>query len=351
MLNLYNTVLILNKFIKFISSNITNSLYIYLNNLIINWFLLIIIELLILHSFTNNLMLFIISWFLCKANLNFLFFIKLFSQGLFKIHPTLFYSSIILLPILFKNNGIYIKLKCYVYFLISIISFLLGSYWASKQINWGKYWSNDSIELSLLFFIILIQQNLHKITVNNENKMLCIVLFILMIVYIRYKLIYTKHNFFYFKTMLLFFINNLILLLIINFVSGYILKLNKFLYSYYLVFKSTVLISFCLMLINNCFNLIFFKNFIISVIIYIIPIISIIKWNNFLNLFIHVLSIITVLMYNLFFVKFYNINVFSDIISINVYNKLNYYYFLNELIGKKLEIHQNNIIYINSIIF
>ena len=56
-------------------------------------------------------------------------------------------------------------------------------------------------------------------------------------------------------------------------------------------------------------------------------------------------------MYNLFFVKFYNINVFSDIISINVYNKLNYYYFLNELIGKKLEIHQNNIIYINSIIF
>lgn len=154
---------------------------------------------LILFIYLNNKLIFYLYIYL-----NFIFsteknnfILNTFYLGYYKIHPVLLYLSLII----YLLYTVVVK-KIFKYSLVFtlkliVLTFFLGSLWALNQSIWGKYWSNDSIELILVLFIVYILYKNHKLFNNFSNYVYFFSSsFFLLIIYLRLNLIYTKHNFF-----------------------------------------------------------------------------------------------------------------------------------------------------------
>lgn len=130
------------------------------------------------------------------TNIRYCNFLQTFLFGLFKIHPPLFYISLIMyIPSIYTiQNGI--KCRNTDLLFLSIVSLTLGSIWALYQLNWGSYWSSDPIEFALLFIIGIYIQNAHTFKLKTYLKFWTFYTILMYIQLIRSSLIYTKHNFF-----------------------------------------------------------------------------------------------------------------------------------------------------------
>lgn len=168
-----------------------------LNNFKLNLLLIIIWSFIIFNVYTKwYLLVWILILFYYYTN-NFSVILNNFFTGFYKIHPPLLYYA---LTIFYFYISIKKKINKYsILFLTKtiIITFCLGSLWALTQFIWGRYWSNDSIEIILVLFIGLSLCYIHKF---YKNKIVFsnffFFNFILLLFSLRLNLIFTKHNFF-----------------------------------------------------------------------------------------------------------------------------------------------------------
>lgn len=179
-----------NKFSTLIAAIVT------LNKIKLNLLILSVLYLAILPSLQTTKYIQLLITTVYSVNVRYCNFLQTFLFGLFKIHPPLFYVSLIMhIPAIHTiQNG----LKCRNINLlsISIISLILGSTWALYQLNWGSYWSSDPIEFALLFIIIIYIQSIHTFKLKTHFKLWTVYSVLIYIQLIRSSLIYTKHNFF-----------------------------------------------------------------------------------------------------------------------------------------------------------
>jgi len=228
--------------------------------------------------------------------------INTFYQGYVKIHPPLQYISSLLTTLVIVNIK-KIQNTPFIYIISGLISaFILGSLWALFQSIWGYYWSNDSIEYILLFFMFFIGIKMHKyhlkkIRINSFSIILCLFL----LVCLRLNLLHTKHNFFiknssskyfvlFFQTFILFkkhlqnkFKQNYLYLKSIMFFYLFFIVFNNKLNQYWVKQSSTYLVYWTILVIFS-------------------EIISINKYK-----IIHVSLLIFLLIYNLFNTKYISI--------------------------------------------
>lgn len=135
--------------------------------------------------------------------------------GLTNIHPLFFYASLIsILLVIFSKSNTKIYIKVINIFYLSLYSMYLGGFWGLGNSSWGFFWLNDSIELVLVFTIVLITSYIHmQLTVKNYILFLFIFIFItLYLIFFRFSLLTTRHNFFNIKS-----INNILILNLIFF--------------------------------------------------------------------------------------------------------------------------------------
>jgi hypothetical protein len=176
--------------------NLFNTNLLKLNNVKLNYFILIFI--IILLSFLYNKLLnyslnIYLYFFLKKTKF---YFIKKFYLGFFKIHPIIFYFTLVYYLVSLYKNKIYCKIKHNFLLYVGITSFTLGGYWNMFHLQSGRFWSNDSIEILLVFLIYIYIAVTHKIRNGVKIKCLNLFRFIVLLLFIRFNFIYTKHNFF-----------------------------------------------------------------------------------------------------------------------------------------------------------
>lgn len=284
------------------------------NNLIIILLLLLYIK---IFNFKHIYFIFLFILYVSLVNFKWHSIMLNFNVGLMKIHPPLLYLSIIFLIYYFYNK--YSSLNILFIINLTIITFLLGSFWALYQKIWGLYWSNDSIEILLLILCILNIYYLHKLSFRLVfyTKFLFIS-FIICLLLLRLNYIYTKHNFF--NIQLLF---NKLINIIFFFSLPLIIRLNyyqiKFVYlqkiSYYF-FKIYIIL---ILIILNQFNIFLIKN----VYVFIINIIFLILFLNIFNsikrfVYLHLFIFIT-----MFIFANFTYNYLSKYINVQniIYNK------------------------------
>jgi hypothetical protein len=110
-----------------------------LNKIKLNYIILLIILLSIIYIRKNYYISTFIALNILFLNLKFIYFLNLFFYGLFKIHPILFYMSLLLYSHTLNNNLIYFKIRIITVIAMSTISLFLGGIWAMYQLNWGYY--------------------------------------------------------------------------------------------------------------------------------------------------------------------------------------------------------------------
>ena len=187
------------------NNGIYNILLIKLNNIKLNFFFVNIL-LISIKKLTASITQVILVLMFVSVNTAKNFTVVNFYHGYVKIHPNLQYvgSCLLFLKILKKKNESIVQIYTIMYILT--IAFVLGSLWALFQSVWGYYWSNDSIEYILIFFIILALGTIHQYYSFKYTNQLIIILILLLLLFIRLNLIYTKHNFFTKTTNLKYFI-------------------------------------------------------------------------------------------------------------------------------------------------
>lgn len=288
--------------INFNKSSLLTNVIISLNKIKLNYLILLIILASIYYIKQYIYILIYKLNILYFFNIKFIYFLNFFFFGLFKIHPIMFYFSLIFYWTYCTNNYLFYKLKLTYLITISIISLVLGGIWALYQINWGYYWSNDPIEFSLLMIIALYIYNLHTLKIITKYKHLNYLNIILYIYLIRSNLIYTKHNFFNIYNYLYLYVKTISYLYIIN--------LNKYKQVYlwntkYSKFIILLIISIIPLMFNLTFN-VFIKKFIIiySILILFISYLLFI-WDESKHNLIHVYAYTILFIFNLFKLQYF----------------------------------------------
>lgn len=206
-----NYTFFINKLSICVSTTIT------LNKIKINYLILITIVLIVFYIKNMNKLgiIFIVSIY--WLHIYCIKFLTPFLFGYFKIHPILFYISLIFYTKFLTKTNTSLQFKSNYIILISILSLLLGGIWALYELNWGYYWSTDPIELALTGIILIYLHILHK-QLNNEIYRLINFCYIIFYIYIiRSNLIYTKHNFFSNKKLLCIYIKIALHVFIVNY--------------------------------------------------------------------------------------------------------------------------------------
>jgi hypothetical protein len=130
-----------------------------------------------------------------KFKLNFI--LNNFYLGYYKIHPPMLYYSLVLFFYIKLFSKKFFKISVILIIIILFITFILGSLWSLSQSIWGKYWSNDSIEIILLLLFIIGSVYLHQlIHTKTTYNFFILIQTLLILVLLRLNYIYTKHNFF-----------------------------------------------------------------------------------------------------------------------------------------------------------
>jgi hypothetical protein len=310
------------------------------------FFFLLFFSFFFLYNFITLFIIFLlilISIYLFKWN----FVLLDFYVGYFKIHPPLFYMSILFLTYNYISYN-YINYKTTQSRLLSlaIITFILGSLWSLYQNIWGYYWTNDSIEYILLFIIVNTMYAIHKyyVSVNKYQLINCLLIYTLIIL-MRLNFIYTKHNFF----LLNIIINKYLIFITFYFIINYFflsLKLNnKFLFFKNKIYLFIIIVNIVYSIYFNYLNIIFIKiifYFCFNLIIYIMFFYFI--TTNSIFLLKHILFFIFICIFNFYVINFIllvkinniGVNIFKNnlffkknnlSLLINKYIKFNYYFF------------------------
>lgn len=118
--------------IKFVKFNLTNIYLVNLNNLILNFLIILLLYILFKNIEKYYNFIFIILSYQ-SILVEKLFVISDFYFGFYKIHPIIFYTSIIIFfyKVQLKKN--IFKINYLILFLICVYSFFLGSLWALYQ--------------------------------------------------------------------------------------------------------------------------------------------------------------------------------------------------------------------------
>lgn len=192
----YIEIFIFNIFsIKILLLNFFNLLLCNFNHLLINILLLLVVYS-FLTQLKNYLFFILIIYYIYYINTLEFSILNNFYFGYYKIHPIILYTSLI--SLIYKLVLIKKIFKVIIFNIVSlsIIAFILGSLWALYQTQWGVYWSNDSIEIILLFFIIIGLSYMHINFKNNFYRIFFLTQTLFLLMCLRYNLLYTKHNFF-----------------------------------------------------------------------------------------------------------------------------------------------------------
>lgn len=308
-------------YIKYLSLNLFNLVLCNLNNLIINALILILIYTNLL-QLKNTWKFLIIILYIYYINTSEFSILYNFYFGYYKIHPIILYFGIItLLYRLILNKNIFKFILFYVVVSL-IIAFILGSLWALYQSQWGTYWSNDSIEIILLFFIIV---GLICIHVNYKNYIYSFFFLIQSIVLLgclRYNLVYTKHNFF--KKIIN--INAYQYIIYFNFI---LLLIRRNFYKYSITLLLSTRIIFYILILEVFFNLINIKIFLYfnNLLILFVFIYFSVNIINFLKKkkVIHITCILLIFIFNLFDLIYQKKN--NMYINLSLNNLNNYFYY------------------------
>ena len=320
-----------------------------LNNFKINLLVLYLIVLLVNFTFYIKSISFVLFVYLNSLNSYIFFFINSFISGYFKIHPILFYFFILF----YYQN----KTKTFVTFKITklwitnvgILSLMLGSFWALYQLNWGFYWANDPIEISLLMVVCIYLYKIHQLKKKYYFKNIVYIFVLFYIYLIRIGCIYTKHNFF--KLVSLF----------VNFVIFY-----NYWFIYAAVCRSIriqkkVLINKYYLIFLLCFIFIpFYLNFVYNVVVgklltlclkyFLFYIVFIINWKNIIFMITHVFTFVIIIIFNNFSLEYF-VNIVMKIQNIyNIFDwieKKNLTYTCNNYLYNQLNINLklNKIVY------
>ena len=199
---MYNLILTYINFIKLgmlfkiTKLSILTTTLITLNKLKINYIIVILIILSLSKFINYKILHYIVFYIVIKIKIKYIYFLNFFFFGIFKIHPVLFYLSLILYINIHIYNFVSFKVRLISVLNYSVISLVLGGVWALYQLNWGYYWSSDPIEFSLAMIIIVYIKILHSTTQTKFYQHLNFLFVLLYIYMIRSNYIYTRHNFF-----------------------------------------------------------------------------------------------------------------------------------------------------------
>ena len=347
--------------------NIINSILYNLNNLLINVFFLILfykflIQLKNYYSYVCIIIMYVYNINSIEFNIIYDFYF-----GYYKIHPLVLYLGLIFLTYIITLKTHIFKFKNKNILFLLIFAFILGSLWALYQNQWGFYWSNDNIEIILLLFIIINLKNIH---INFNNFFYKIFLFmqsILLLLCLRYNLLYTKHNFF----QKILNINTHQYMIYIFLLLLVLIKLVKKYYIYTINFWKFILYFIIIEIFYNFINI---KNFIF------LNVLLVKFFLSYFSLYIliclkkkitlHLLIIIYLLIFNLFYLNiqkktniyislnllytynyFYYTKTFNFLLFIKHTNLWNFYTINNDLLINKLfDFNQINYLIISSII-
>ena len=324
MYSIFELVFFLQKTI-FINFNIFNQFIFKLNLFKYNIILLITGISLIFIS-RNNYYWFLYFYFI-KNSYKKNYILNNFFLGYYKIHPIIFYISLGLLFIYFFKKQL-IKINSEKLLFITITAFFLGSLWALSQTIWGKYWSSDYIEINLLLNYIILVSYIHKL---KNNLFLIFFLSLLILLFLRLNLLYTKHNFFNKKKNIY-----------INFYFFYIfLFIYSYNYTYNKIIKTNKKLSLinylfiCIVLINKLNNIFIYNSIkFLFIFFFIMFCLHINKY--YYKFFIHYLNIIIILLYiNYYFIFFksytnYNLYFFKNFYKFYYLKKNNILFFFNK---------------------
>jgi len=284
----------------------------------------------------------IITIFSLTFKLKYLNFINLFIFGFFKVHIVLFYITAIVGYFISLNyNYINLKLKLNRNILFISIAFLLGSLWSLYLFNWGYYWTNDSIEYVLLFFILyqIIIVHIWKKKVHLISIYLWLNICILFM--IRLNIIYTRHNFFQQNTLVYFNIKLFCILIIQSFI--YNKSFNKF-YLCKINISGFFFLITILLIVINFINLFFFKLFMYNcymIIFFLFILVN--RWSTLKYLYIHIFSFLIYICFNVVVTHYFFYFRFDS--NGNIFQFYNYFILKHVLnyMGCSMLFHFNNL--------
>lgn len=95
------------------------------------------------------------------------------------------------------KHGIFKKRSYIAILLFNLFSFLLGSYWALQELNWGGYWSWDPIESYSLAILILLYSYSHFVNFNVKysSNLLKVLFIVTMLITVRLGFVESVHAF------------------------------------------------------------------------------------------------------------------------------------------------------------
>lgn len=302
--------------------SVINNIIIILNNLLLNYYFIIMFFLLSFVVF-SKLYVWIIILFFKILKLKYFFFKILFYYGTFKIHPLLLYFSIVAICLHITKLNLFINLPSLNLSYIVILTFILGAYWALYQSVWGYFWSNDSIEYILLFFILVILNVFHRKVYSRKYNFYVPFLSLLLLLMSRNGFLFTKHNFFSLLSKTVKLNSILTVSVTIGFIINKkkILKLSKFTNN----FPVYINIIFILILLNYLnyyyckliLKTVFFVSFIFNL--------TLLNYNNLKKLKIHLAFLIVMVTYQTVDKHFFKFVTFFNLPDINL--KKQYHYF------------------------
>lgn len=230
------------------------------------------------------------------------FIISDFYSGYYKIHPILFYLGMLYLYI-YLIPKLFGKLKFYNILALLIISFSLGSLWALYQSIWGYYWSSDYIEIVLVYNILTCLSVYHTIKIKTKNNKNLALNTIIILLFLRLNLVYTKHSFFNNKLQIIYLLQFYLFSLLTNNLfptKNYILNLKT---------KDIVLITIFFIIILNKYNLKILQNTVgliwtFSFLFFLLKILNLQK-NKTIHLIFFIITFIFINIKFHFFIKFF----------------------------------------------
>jgi len=330
--------------------NIFNLSLIKLNSIKYNYFLILIVITLSLTVLKPTFTLINIYFIFFLKKFNY-FFIKKFSFGFFKIHPIIFYGVLIYYVVLNVKNFIFIKFNNVNLSILLIISFCLGGYWNTFHLRSGRFWSKDSIEILLLMLIWINLKKIHKYINITKFLYFNFFWFLMLLIGIRFNIIYTKHNFFNFtkkKLKILNYLSNII-------IFAYTITIkesykNKIVYKHKYMTMALYGYTCAIILFNLIYNK--YVHYCNKLILYLVLInlFNLLNWNYIKSLILHKSMFLLFFLFVLITTKFiylvkFNVvaktPMFSLNLNNNIWNKI--YKYKNIINVKKYYIFKKNI--------
>lgn len=219
--------LVYNKFLIFFKYQGLYLLISYLNHKYFNYFIIYLIFS-FLYKYYNNFFLFI---FFLYHTVN-LYVVKVQTipitllMGLNNIHPPLFYISFILfLSFICRIYTFSFKTLNILY--LAAISLILGGFWGLGNSVWGFFWVNDSIEIILLCYVILLLVLIHNYSAKINTYVFIYAYLIASVYLLRINFTFTRHSFFDLRKIENIFIHTCIFL-----VSNYLFLIINLFFSF-----------------------------------------------------------------------------------------------------------------------